>query len=86
MSNVNQEPTPQEDIDDQPVDPKYLLPNHVYDILKWVALTAVPALSALVNSLGSIWGWAQASPIAATISVIGLFIGALLGISQAMKK
>lgn len=70
----------------EPPDPKYLLPGRVYDILKWVSLTAVPALSALMSTLGSVWGWSWASPAAATISAVGLCAGALIGISQATKS
>lgn len=67
-------------------EPEYLLPGRVYDWLKWLALTAFPALSALMSTLGSVWKWDWASPVAATISAVGLCVGALIGISQLSKK
>ena len=62
---------------------KFVLSNRTYDILKWVALVGTNAFSALVISLGEIWGWSYAVPIAGTISAVGSCIGACLQLSSA---
>ena len=56
--------------------------NKTYDILKNVALYILPALATLVLTLGGIWGIPNAEAIAATITAIDTFLGAILGISS----
>lgn len=58
-----------------------ILDNKTYDILKWIALIALPALGALYFGLAKIWGLPYGEEIVGTISVIDTFLGALLGIS-----
>lgn len=58
-----------------------MLNNKVYDVLKWIALVALPALGALYFGLSKIWGFPYGEEIVGTISVIDTFLGALLGIS-----
>lgn len=60
--------------------------NKTYDKLKWVALVGTNAFSALIITLGKIWGWDYAEAIAGTISAIGTCIGACLQISSAKYK
>lgn len=55
--------------------------NKVYDILKWIALVALPALGTLYFALSKIWGLPYGTEIVGTISAIDTFLGALLGIS-----
>ena len=62
---------------------KIVFSNRTYDILKWVALVGTNAFSALIITLGKIWGWSYAVPIAGTISAVGTCIGACLQISTA---
>ena len=64
-------------------DKKFILSNRTYDILKWVALVGTNAFSVLIISLGEIWGWSYAVPIAGTISAVGSCIGACLQVSSA---
>ena len=59
------------------------LNNKTYDIIKWVVMIVLPALSALYVGLGGIWGWPYIEQVAGTISCITVFLGALLGISSA---
>lgn len=56
--------------------------NKVYDILKWVALVGLPALTALWLTLANIWGFPYAEAIGATLAAVTTFLGALLGISS----
>lgn len=58
-----------------------MLNSRVYDILKWIAIICLPALSLLVGALGQIWGWADAEKITLTISAVATFLGALIGVS-----
>ena len=55
--------------------------NRTYDILKWVSLILLPAVSALYFALGSIWGWPNVEKIMGTIAALEIFIGALIGIT-----
>lgn len=63
--------------------PNYLLSSKVYTALKWVAVLAIPAASAAVQTIGAIWNLEMAEPVALTIAAIGTFLGALIGISAA---
>lgn len=56
--------------------------NKVYDILKDIALYVLPALATLILALGNIWGIPYAEAIAATITAIDTFLGAILKISS----
>lgn len=56
--------------------------NKAYDILKWVALVVIPASATLVLTVGKIWGLPFYDNIGATISAIGLFIAAIIGVSS----
>ena len=62
--------------------PKGLLPDHVYDILKWVAIIVMPALSTFIVGLGGIWSLPYAGQAAATVTAVGVLLGALLGLSS----
>ena len=54
--------------------------NKIYDILKWIALIALPALGTLIFVLSGIWGF-DASKIIGSIAAIETFIGSLIGVS-----
>lgn len=56
--------------------------NKTYDILKWIALVALPALATLYFALSGIWGFPYGEQIVGTITAIDTFLGALLGISS----
>ena len=60
-----------------------ILSNKLYDILKWVAQIALPALGTLYFGLSQIWGLPYGEQIIGTIAVIDTFLGALLGVSTA---
>lgn len=59
------------------------LPDGVYNVLKWITLIVIPALSAAYTGLASVWGWPYAGEIAKTATVVCTLLGALLGISTA---
>ncbi len=60
----------------------YLLPGRVYDVLKWLALIALPAVAWLVGVVGPQWGLPHCGELVTTINAIGVFVGALIGVSQ----
>ena len=60
-----------------------MLPNHVYDALKWVVMVVIPALTTAYVGLSAIWGWPYATEVAKTSAVVCTLLGALLGISTA---
>ena len=58
-----------------------ILNNKLYDALKWVVMSLLPALSALYAGLAGNWGWPYVEQIVGSISVIDVFLGALMQIS-----
>lgn len=56
--------------------------SKVYDILKWITMVALPAITTLWLTLATIWGFPYAEPIGATLGAITVFLGTLLGISS----
>lgn len=57
-----------------------------YDVMKWIALIALPASSILYTSMAATWGWPYATQIAGTIAAVDVFLGVLLGISVAQYR
>ena len=60
-----------------------MLPNKVYDILKWVSLIALDALGLCYQKLAEIWGWPFGDKIQQTCVAVSICIGVLIGISTA---
>lgn len=60
--------------------------NKLYDALKWVAILLLPALSTLIAVIGQIWNIPICDPIAQTVTALGVFLGAILGISSIQYK
>jgi hypothetical protein len=58
-----------------------MLSNRVFDILKWLTLVGIPALTTAYVGLSAIWGWPYADQVAKTSAVICVLLGSLLGIS-----
>ena len=67
---------------DNTTEPKGLIPDKLYDVLKWVAIIVMPALATFVVGLGGIWSVPFAGQVAATITALGVLLGALLGLSS----
>ena len=60
-----------------------MMNNKTYDIMKWVAQYALPAVGTLYFALAGIWGWPYGEEIVGTITALDAFLGVLLGISTA---
>lgn len=59
------------------------LSNKAYDILKWVAQLALPAIGTLYFALAGIWGFPYGEQVVGTITAVDTFLGVVLGISTA---
>ena len=62
--------------------PGYLLPDKAYEILKWIALIALPAIAVFAQAVGPAWGLPHVDQIVATIDALGVLLGALIGVSE----
>lgn len=60
----------------------YWLPSGVYDVLKWLALIGLPAIGVFYSALAGIWNLPGANEVASTLQVVGLAIGAVIGVSE----
>ena len=59
------------------------IPDKAYDVLKWLCILGLPALSSMYSTLAGIWGWPFAEQVPQTLSAVGLFLGTVIGISSA---
>lgn len=57
-----------------------ILPDKVYDVLKWVLTVAVAPTIALITGLGQLYGFDTFKTVEC-ISLIATFLGAIFGIS-----
>ena len=62
------------------------LTNKQYDVLKWIALIALPAIGTLYFTLATIWGLPYGDQVVGTITAVDTFLGALLGISTSQHN
>ena len=58
------------------------LKNQTYDVLKYVALIALPAIQVFWLTIGKIWDIQYTVEIGATIGACALLLGTLLGVSS----
>lgn len=58
-----------------------MLPGKIYDVLKWLDIVCIPALTVAYVGLAAIWSWPFATEIAKTSAVICTLLGTLLGVS-----
>ena len=81
MTENNTTPTVSDTSTDSKI-PNGLIPDRLYDILKWVAIIVMPALSTFIVGLGGIWSLPYAGQVAATVTAVGVLLGAFLGLSS----
>ena len=63
-----------------------ILPDKVYNVLKWVCLIALPAFAVFYAVIAKIWGLPYEAEIPATINAVAVLIGALIGVSHLSIK
>lgn len=56
--------------------------NETYDVIKWIAVNFIPAFEVLILALGNIWNIPYFVEIGATVAAIGVFLAAIIGISN----
>lgn len=61
------------------------LSDSIYNVFKWVGLIFCPALAVLLATVLPVWGIdaGLVKALIITINALGVFIGALIGVSQA---
>lgn len=59
------------------------LSNKTYDVIKDLSTIILPALATLVLTLAGVWNIPYGEAIAATITAIAVFLGAIVKISSA---
>ena len=64
----------------------YLLPDKVYQALKWVALIALPAVAVFVQAVGPAWGLPHIDQIVTMLNALSVLVGALIGVSELKAK
>lgn len=60
--------------------------DKLYDVLKWVAILLLPALSTFIAYVFPLWGIPYGDEIAKTLTALGVFLGAILGLSTIQYK
>ena len=56
-----------------------ILPDKVYDVLKWIAILFLPALGKCIEGIFAVWGIPYGTEIAETIEYVSVFLGTILG-------
>lgn len=59
-----------------------ILKDKHYQIIKWVVLTVLPALSVLISVLGKAYSFEYTDLTVLTINAVAVFLGAVTGVSQ----
>ncbi len=57
--------------------------NNVYDVLKWVALIALPAVTVFIATVGEPLGWSITNTAQIVLPAISVLLGGLLQLSTA---
>lgn len=60
---------------------KYILPDWLYQLLKWLGLIALPAIAWFVVEAGPEMGIADAAGVAHVLNAAGVLVGVLIGAS-----
>lgn len=62
---------------------KKVIPDWLYEILRWLTWIVLPATATFLSALNTAWGWGlQLEPILSTFVAVETFIGIVLGISK----
>lgn len=60
-----------------------MITGKLYDWLKWIAQIFLPASGTLYFTLAGVWGLGSGQEVVGSIMAFDLFLGVILGISQA---
>ena len=56
--------------------------NKVYDVLKYIALIALPSFTTFYGVVSSTWGWNYTVEILTTLTALDVLLGELLKLSS----
>ena len=59
------------------------IPDKVYDILKWLVVIVIPALTTFYAVIDKLFGWGYAEIVTTISAALCTCIGAIIGISTA---
>lgn len=62
--------------------PAWLIPDKVYDVLKWVGLVVLPALAVFVQTVGTAVGWTGTGIAVTVLTALGTLVGVVIGASE----
>lgn len=65
---------------------QYVIPDKLYQFLKWAGLICLPALATFYGVCAPLWGWPAPDAVVTTINALGVLMGACLGYSAATAK
>lgn len=63
-----------------------MLDNKTYDALRWVVSIVLPSLVTLIGTIGNSIGWPQTEITMTIIGAITVFLGTVLGVSNAQYR
>lgn len=58
-----------------------VMSNKTYDVLKWICLVVLPAITTLWLALAAVWNFPMAEQVGATLTAVTAFMGTILGVS-----
>ena len=58
-----------------------IIPDKIYNVLKWVLVIAVPALNVFLTTIFALYHIPHIEIVVGTISAVATFAGALIGVS-----
>lgn len=65
------------------IDSKKIIPNWLYELLRWFTWIVLPAIATLLSALNAAWRWGlPIEPILSTFAAVETFIGIVLGIAK----
>ena len=59
-----------------------IIPDKIYNVLKWVLIIFVPALITFLTTIFALYHIPNIELVVGTISAIATFVGALVGVSS----
>nr|DAZ50038.1 MAG TPA: holin [Caudoviricetes sp.] len=60
--------------------------NKTFEVLKWIAMIVVPALTTFVGVVGKAVNWQYTDVAVIIIAALGTFLGTVLGVSNRTYK
>lgn len=65
---------------------QYIIPDKVYNVLKWAGLIAFPAVATFVGTVGTACGWEFTGIAVTVITATGTLVGSLIGVTTVTAK